>query len=94
MGERPQRATVLHERDHDQLTNTVDNATSDTDIVLDCPNCQTLIGLGPHTGPHGFNLPWLAALCPVCGARFRVHQRIEITWDTPTHPRGARESEA
>ncbi len=74
------RATTLNERDHDPLINTVKHATSDTIILLECPGCTTRIELGPRTGDSGFTLPWLASLCPSCGARFRVVQRIEITW--------------
>jgi hypothetical protein len=76
----PARATVLQERDHVPLMYAVRNATSDTSILLDCPNCTTRIRLGPCTGPYQMNLPWLSSLCPSCGARFSVVQRIEITW--------------
>lgn len=76
----PQHATVIPERDDDPLANTLTFATVDTSIVLHCPACETLISLGPRTGPHVLNLPWLAELCSSCGARFRVVQRIEITW--------------
>lgn len=78
--DRPRRATVLHERDHDPLTNIVQNATADTSILLHCPGCDELINLGPRTGHYELNLPWLASLCPICGVRFRVVQRIDITW--------------
>jgi hypothetical protein len=80
MSKQPQRTTVLHERDDDPLANTLDYATADTSIVLTCPACETLIRLGPRTGPHAMNLPWLAEVCPTCGARFRIVQSIEITW--------------
>lgn len=77
---RPLRETVIDERDYVPLANTVPSATADTSILLDCPGCRTMIWLGPLTGAYDNSLPWLASLCPTCGARFRVVQRIEITW--------------
>lgn len=74
---------MLHERDHEPLANIVQNATADTSILLDCPGCQAQIELGPLTGPHDLDLPWLSEVCPACGARFSVVQRIEITWQQP-----------
>ena len=76
----PRRATVLGHRDYEPLACTVENATVDTSIILNCPDCGALIQLGPRTGHYKNNLPWLSSLCPSCNARFRVVQRIEVTW--------------
>lgn len=75
----PLQAKVLHERDDEPLAFVVEHATADTSILMRCPGCGSRIRLGPRTGPFDNDLPWLASLCP-CGARFRVVQRIEITW--------------
>ena len=81
--EKPRRAKVLDEREYEPLANEVDNATADTVILLNCPDCEALIEMGPRTGHYKNSIPWLSSLCPSCNARFSVVQRIEITWQPP-----------
>ena len=78
--DRPARAKVLDYRNYEPLPNKVDNATADTVILLNCPDCDALIEIGPRTGHYKNSIPWLTSLCPSCGARFSVVQHIKMTW--------------